>query len=577
MAEQAVRDQNHVTAMLFKGSDGGTYNTQGDELTGRLKVDLAGSIGTVTSITQGTGILLSPSPITTTGSVSLATSLQPAVSLTGNSLKFLRVNVGETAVEYATVSSGLVVGTTTITSGTTTRILYDNAGVLGEYTITGSGTVVAMANSPVFTTPNIGAATGTSVTLSSLTAGRVTFAGTSGLLSDDADFTFATDTLTVTKIAATQFTGNITTSAVNIVTDTTTGTKIGTATNQKLGFFNSTPIIQPTGDVVTALQNLGLGASLTIAADTVSSANEATDTTCFPLFITASGTQTLQPKNNTTLTFNSNTSVLGATIFNAGTGFQIGGAASSGKILKANGTNFVASTETYAAPSTSGNVMTSDGTNWTSAAPAAGSGTPTMKISTTFETSGRFTDSGTGTATFGTGGLSLDTTTSTTRYKMKQWFQGTPNTVNVFAAGGIFSCSLTYDTAGTTSAAFFGLGDCNISGSGITFGGFKQIGFKILNVSGTASVYATTTNASENASSALTTIVAGDALDLIVQVVSTSSVNFYWRKNGGSLSAATNLTTQIPTVQSGYISFGVSNGGTTQQTVYMLNGATFER
>lgn len=40
----------------------------------------------------------------------------------------------------------------------------------------------------------------------------------------------------------------------------------------------------------------------------------------------------------------------------------------SGTILKNNGTTFVASTETYAAPGTSGNVMTSDGTNWTSAA-----------------------------------------------------------------------------------------------------------------------------------------------------------------------------------------------------------------
>jgi hypothetical protein len=44
----------------------------------------------------------------------------------------------------------------------------------------------------------------------------------------------------------------------------------------------------------------------------------------------------------------------------------------SGTILKNNGTTFVASTETYAAPGTSGNVMTSDGTNWTSAAPAGG-------------------------------------------------------------------------------------------------------------------------------------------------------------------------------------------------------------
>lgn len=41
-----------------------------------------------------------------------------------------------------------------------------------------------------------------------LTAGRIPFATTNGRLVDDADFTFATDTLTVTKIAATTFTGN---------------------------------------------------------------------------------------------------------------------------------------------------------------------------------------------------------------------------------------------------------------------------------------------------------------------------------------------------------------------------------
>lgn len=45
-------------------------------------------------------------------------------------------------------SAGLVVGTTAIASGTDTRILYDNAGILGEYTLTGTGTVVAMQTSP---------------------------------------------------------------------------------------------------------------------------------------------------------------------------------------------------------------------------------------------------------------------------------------------------------------------------------------------------------------------------------------------------------------------------------------------
>jgi hypothetical protein len=51
--------------------------------------------------------------------------------------------------------------------------------------------------------------------------------------------------------------------ATNIVLNTTTGTKIGTSTSQKLAFFNSTPIVQPTGDIFTALANLGLISSAT--------------------------------------------------------------------------------------------------------------------------------------------------------------------------------------------------------------------------------------------------------------------------------------------------------------------------
>ena len=59
------------------------------------------------------------------------------------------------------------------------------------------------------------------------------------------------------------------TDAKNFILNTTTGTKIGTATTQKLGFWNATPIVQPTiigakgGNValtnlLTALANMGL-------------------------------------------------------------------------------------------------------------------------------------------------------------------------------------------------------------------------------------------------------------------------------------------------------------------------------
>jgi hypothetical protein len=49
-------------------------------------------------------------------------------------------------------SSGLTVGTSTITSGTNTRILYNNSGVVGEYAVTGTGTTAVLSTSPTFTT-----------------------------------------------------------------------------------------------------------------------------------------------------------------------------------------------------------------------------------------------------------------------------------------------------------------------------------------------------------------------------------------------------------------------------------------
>jgi hypothetical protein len=53
------------------------------------------------------------------------------------------------------------------------------------------------------------------------------------------------------------------TEAKNIILGTTTGTKIGTGTTQKLGFWNATPIVQPANTVAIddVLINAGLRAS----------------------------------------------------------------------------------------------------------------------------------------------------------------------------------------------------------------------------------------------------------------------------------------------------------------------------
>ncbi len=57
------------------------------------------------------------------------------------------------------------------------------------------------------------------------------------------------------------------TDAKNIVVGTSTGTKVGTATTQKLGFWNATPIVQPSGSNQASLtDSSGGSASTTLSA-----------------------------------------------------------------------------------------------------------------------------------------------------------------------------------------------------------------------------------------------------------------------------------------------------------------------
>lgn len=76
-------------------------------------------------------------------------------------------------------------------------------------------------------------------------------------------------TTAFTVAAPSTFSGNVTLAdGINFVFNTTTGTKIGTATTQKIGFFNKTPVVQRAKasynnwaaftDVVNALVDLGL-------------------------------------------------------------------------------------------------------------------------------------------------------------------------------------------------------------------------------------------------------------------------------------------------------------------------------
>ena len=248
----------------------------------------------------------------------------------------------------------------TVTNGTFTTSLTNNGG---------AGVLAWPAAGATLTVPTGGGTLGSAA----FTAASAYATSTQGTEADNA----------MPKAGGT-FTGSVTmTDATNIIAGTTTGTKIGTATTQKLGFFNATPIVQPTGDVITALTNLGLVASPTIAASTATNLSggaggsipyqSAANTTAF--LANGSAGQMMRSTGGTTAPIWStptfpNTAPAGKILVGDGTNMVLStptfpnASATARKIIVSDGTNWVASTETHAAPGTVGNILISDGTNW---------------------------------------------------------------------------------------------------------------------------------------------------------------------------------------------------------------------
>lgn len=226
---------SHTASTTFAGTDGKT-------LTVSNSGTLAGGDAFVLAIAAGKTLTVSNT-----------------LTFTGTDSSSVAFGAGGTVL-YTTSAIPLTVGTTTIASGTNTRILYNNSGVLGEYTLTGTGTVVVMATAPTFatsiTTPSVLATANDSGALgASGTAFSDLFLASGAVINfaaNNAAITHSTGILTVTAGELRITSANVGTNGDSVPTLSSTSTftnKTLTSPVITTGSYSGTQLLQENASV----------------------------------------------------------------------------------------------------------------------------------------------------------------------------------------------------------------------------------------------------------------------------------------------------------------------------------------
>ena len=270
---------------------------------------------TVTGVLKGNGTAISaavaatdyvaPGAITTSGLTQATARLLGRTTASTGAVEAITVGTGLTLSAGSLVATGeavnITIGTTTIAGGTNGRVLYDNSGVVGELTVSGSGSVV-LSTSATLVTPTLGVATATSVNKVAITApatgatltiadgktltqsNTLTYTGTDGssvAFGAGGTVLYGNQTITLT--------GDVTGSGATSIATTVAqigGTAVGGATGSGNVVFSTSPVLTtpnlgtPSAATLTNATGLpistgvsGLGTGVATFLATPSSAN----------------------------------------------------------------------------------------------------------------------------------------------------------------------------------------------------------------------------------------------------------------------------------------------------------------
>lgn len=245
-AASVLAQRNGTNAQTFR-----LYNTYTDASNyERGVVGWSGNAFVIGTQAAGTGtqreITLTPKNTVTVDS---PTSNSSWLSLKYSGTEYIKLGLG--VVGYGLVS-GSVYGSTSSVAVASGQVRLGGSSVTYETSSTTYMTAtMAVSTAPVLKLHTVGLTTKPGLSIESTSA-------------QTADAIQVFSDAGITKVFSVSPLGTVTLNAADIVTDSTTGTKIGTATTQKLGFWNATPIVQPTTAVASATRVAGVGASVLV-------------------------------------------------------------------------------------------------------------------------------------------------------------------------------------------------------------------------------------------------------------------------------------------------------------------------